>query len=414
MALVDLWKTNADELRKKTVQQLLAIAGDGKLRDENETSEEFRKFLRHVPSDLLGEFANQCLATAFPQGGLVLQDVVNQIGRRLGFKVEEGRYQGSTTAVGFDGLWRTEDERTILIEVKTSDAFRLNLETTAVYRQRLIENGKLKEEKSSILYVVGRDDTGGLEAQVRGSRYAWDIRIISIDALLKLMKVKEELEDRSTLDRIRDILTPREYTRVDGIIDLVFTAARDIKQEEQIEADTEIGQGPLTRTGKKFTPVNFREACIARLQAHLGETLVKQTYAIFANPDDTLGVLCAISKEYSRGKPAGRTGYWFGFDRSQKETLSEYPKALVAFGCGSEKQILPFLSRNLCSGCRNLIRPNRMTASTGTSIFDTRPANSRSKQSRNSTISTYRVSQSELESKIKAKGALVFESALHI
>jgi hypothetical protein len=337
MALVDLWKTNADELRKKSIQQLLAVAGDGRLRDDNETSQEFRKFLRHVPSDLLVQYANQCLTTGFPQSGLVLQDLVNEMGRRLGFKVEEGRYQGTGTVVGFDGLWRSEDDRTILVEVKTTDAFRLNLETTSGYRRRLLGEGKLREERSSILYVVGRDDTGGFEAQVRGSRYAWDIRIISVDALLRLLKVKEELEDRSTLDRIRNILTPREYTRVDGIIDLVFTAARDIKQEEEIETQPEVDQDPTTRAEKKFTPVNYRDACIERLQAHLGETLVKQTYAIFANPDDTLGVLCAISKEYRR---PGRVGYWFGFDRSQKETLSEYQKALVAFGCGSEKQII--------------------------------------------------------------------------
>jgi len=35
-----------------------------------------------------------------------------------------------------------------------------------------------------VLIVVGRQDTGELEAQIRGSRHAWDIRLISAEALL--------------------------------------------------------------------------------------------------------------------------------------------------------------------------------------------------------------------------------------
>jgi hypothetical protein len=58
------------------------------------------------------------------------------------------------------------------------------LEKIASYRQRLIEQNKVDKSKSSILIIVGRDDTGELEAQIRGSKYAWDIRIISTDALI--------------------------------------------------------------------------------------------------------------------------------------------------------------------------------------------------------------------------------------
>jgi hypothetical protein len=37
MALVDLWKSSPEQIKGKTVQQLLAFAGDGHLRDGNET-----------------------------------------------------------------------------------------------------------------------------------------------------------------------------------------------------------------------------------------------------------------------------------------------------------------------------------------------------------------------------------------
>jgi len=56
----------------------------------------------------------------------------------------------------------------------------------AQYRSRLVEEGKIDREKSSLLIVVGRQETGDLEAQIRGSRHAWDIRLLSADSLLKL------------------------------------------------------------------------------------------------------------------------------------------------------------------------------------------------------------------------------------
>jgi hypothetical protein len=185
MALVDFWKSTPDQIGSKTVQQLLTFAGDGRLRDGNETSAEFRQFLTHIPSDLLSAFASQCLTSSFSDSGLALQDIVNQAGRRLGFKVLDGRYRGTTGEVGFDGIWTTTEGAAILVEVKTTDAYRLSLETTAKYRRALITSGAIPEEFSSILYIVGRSDTGDLEAQVRGSRHAWDIRLISVDALLR-------------------------------------------------------------------------------------------------------------------------------------------------------------------------------------------------------------------------------------
>jgi len=337
MALVDLWKSDPAYFRGKSVQQLLGIAGDGKLRDGKETSTEFREFLGHVPSDLLASFANQCLETSFADSGLVLQDIINQVGKRLSFKIEHGRYRGASGQVGFDGIWRSGDKGAILVEVKTTDAYRLSLDTTARYRTTLIRDGVIAENSSSILYVVGRSDTGDLEAQVRGSRHAWDIRLISTQALIRLLKIKEELQDQTTIDRIRNILTPQEFTKVDGIIDLVFTTANEIKQDDLEEKEEE--EPEKSKKSKKFTfvPVAFRDDCVKRLQAHLGESLVKQTAVIYSTPNEALGVYCAISKEYDRG---AKKDYWFGFQPSQKIALEAYPKAVITFGCGSDRQIV--------------------------------------------------------------------------
>ena len=337
MPLVEIWKKTPDQLRGKSIQQILAFAGDGRLKDGNATSAEFREYLAHIPSDELSRFANQCLDASFQDSGLALQDIANQVGKRLGFASEDGRYRGSSALIGFDGLWHSKGGDTILVEVKTTDAYRLSLDTAANYRKQLIRDGKITEERSSILYIVGRTDTGDLEAQVRGSRFAWNIRLISVDALLRLLRIKEELEDQQTVDRIRAILTPQEYTRVDGIIDLVFKATEEVRTEAPPdEPDVEPTSGEKL---PKFSPVTFRPACVARLQGYLKETLVRQSAAIYATPDGATAILSATSREYAKGS---RSGYWFAFHPSQKDALESYKRAWVSFGCGSEKDILVF------------------------------------------------------------------------
>jgi hypothetical protein len=176
MPLIDLWKNSRSQLEGKNVQQLVVIAEAGKLLDGGDASEEFREFLSTIPSALLSRYASECLTDKFEGSGFALQDVVNQIGRRLGFRVEDGRYRGVAGQSGHDGLWRSSFADEILVEVKTTDAYRVALDAIAEYRKRLIQEGKVNEAQSSILIVVGRQDTGDLEAQIRGSRHAWDVR----------------------------------------------------------------------------------------------------------------------------------------------------------------------------------------------------------------------------------------------
>lgn len=115
-----------------------------------------------------------------------------------------------------------------MIEVKTTDVYRISLDTIVAYREKLIGSGRI-DRSSSILIIVGRDDTGELEAQVRGSRHASDIRLLSTEALLKLVQLKENAEDTATGIKIRELLFPMEYTRLDQIIDVMFTTATDVE-----------------------------------------------------------------------------------------------------------------------------------------------------------------------------------------
>lgn len=169
MSLAELWSNSREQLDNKHVHQIIAFAGTGQLTDGGPGAAEFRELLGLVPSEHLARYSEECLLASFPGSGFALQDVVNQIGRRLGYSVVDGRYRGTTNQVGFDGLWKFPDGHMVVIEVKTTDAYRIDLGTVANYRRELIGSGQVSEECSSILMVVGRQDTGDLEAHYQKS-----------------------------------------------------------------------------------------------------------------------------------------------------------------------------------------------------------------------------------------------------
>lgn len=339
MTLIQIWKENPEQLRAKRVDQIIGFAGDGKLGDNNTAPAEFRDFLARVPGNLIGKYANDCLESAFKDSGLALQNIVNEIASRLGFKVDPGRYRGTKSDIGYDGIWSAPNNHAIVAEVKTTDAYRLPVETVATYRRRLIKAGRISEDQSSILIIVGREDTGELEAQIRGSRYAWDVRLISIDALLRLMKIRQDLDSPSVEARIREVLVPREYTRVDEIIDVVFSTAEDILEETPEElggrVESEAASCGSDAKGRE-KPVFFNLACVDKIGKFFNADLTKKSRVVFGDLDSGLTITCAVSKEY---KNSSGPGYWFAFHQHQLEKLSEASSAYACFGCGSPDQI---------------------------------------------------------------------------
>ena len=233
MSLLDYWKQDKQQIASKNLQQIIGFAGEGYLRDGNSTSKEFRELLNNIPPELIQQYVHNCLEQPFKGSGYALQDIVNEIGSRLGFSAERGLYQGRPGKIGFDGIWRWGNRYAIVVEVKTTDAYRIRIETIADYRNSLVDNGVLSERKSSILMVVGREDTGELEAQIRGSRHAWGIRLISVDSLIRLMLLKQKLDDPAIIRKIYEILVPREFTKLDEIVELVFSTAEDIKRNNR-------------------------------------------------------------------------------------------------------------------------------------------------------------------------------------
>jgi hypothetical protein len=334
MALLDLWTKDRTQLEGKSVQQVITFAGDGRLKDANATSTEFRAFLAHTPPELLERYGTDCLTTKFDDSGYALQDVVNEIGRRLGFKVEDGRYRGVQGQIGHDGIWRSADDHSIVIEVKTTDAYRIDLDTSAGYRRELVTAKRIIEDRSSILIVVGRQDTGDLEAQVRGSRHAWDIRLISVDALVRLMHVRAAVDDPSIVRQIATLLVPKEFTRLDAIVDLVFSTAEDVQAETEAEDEPQATEGNFSAPS---VAAQARDACIKAVQGHLGSSLVKRGKVLYTTPAGDLAVVCAVSKPHKGNR------FWFAFHDHHEQMLATLPKAYIALSCAGEQVLLiPF------------------------------------------------------------------------
>lgn len=333
MALLDLWNANKEAVASLKIEQIVVTAGDGKLRDDSVCSSELRQYFQLLPLKALEEYAERCLTHSFDAGGLVLQDLVNEIGRRLDYSVTNGRYRGVSGQVGYDGIWKSPEGASIVIEAKTTDTYRIKLDTVAAYRNALVAQGMLTAN-SSILIVVGRIDTGELEAQVRGSRHAWDVRIISVDALLKLARLKQETDDPETAEKIRALFIPVDYTRLDGIIDIMFTTAADVGAAVVEEAVTsqEVDAGassPEEGAESGLTAINEkRDELIKLMSARVGAALLRKSRATYWDAAHQTRVVCSVSKPYL----GSIYRYWYAYHPSWDEFLVEGVSRYVVFG----------------------------------------------------------------------------------
>jgi hypothetical protein len=307
-----------------SIQQVLALCGDGRLTDGSPCSHDLREYLQIAKSENLFKYLQSCLQDSFERSGFVLQDIVNEFGRRLDYSVENGLYQGKSNAVGHDGLWLDSAGSAIIVEVKTTDTYRINLDTLARYREGLIAAGTVTLN-AAILIVVGRQDTGDLEAQVRGSRHAWTIRLISADALVKMVTLKENT-DPGLVSKIHEVLVPFEYTRLDRIIDIAFTVAED--------ASTALDEGEVSEEAAARQEHTSREV-LAELRAKMIGAisskcvpLVKKSRALYWSADKTVRAAVSVSKKYESGNY-----YWYAYRPDWDTFLAEAAQGFYVLGC---------------------------------------------------------------------------------
>lgn len=333
MPLLSLMMSDPTAVSQLSIEQIVATAGDGKLKDGTESQAELRGYLQQVSVETLASYVDYCLSNPFTKSGQVLQDVVNELGRKLEYEVTNGRYQGTSNSIGYDGIWRDPSGHCLVVEVKTTDAYRLSLDTLAAYRDKLVQQNTIAAP-CSILIVVGRTDTGELEAQVRGSRHAWDIRLISVESLLNLVRVKESADNQETIAMIRRLLTPVEYTRLDKLVDVVFTTTKDVETTHTLETGTPPEMGTQDDDTNGFTPTeviqNIRDRVVAALKANHGVNLVKKSRALLWDPSHSHRVVCTVSKRYIK---QGTMKYWYAYHPQWHTFLTECEKGFFVLGC---------------------------------------------------------------------------------
>lgn len=317
MSLTSLQEKDPGILVKYRVDQIVTLAGDGRLKDGSVASGQFRAFLQKVSLDVLRKYAQETLEKAFQDSGFVLQDLVNELGRRLGYNVENGRYRGVVNQIGHDGLW-TSSSMKLVVEVKTTDAYRINLSTIASYALSL-KSASENEVPLGLLIVVGRQDTGDLEAQIRGSKYAWDVRVISVDSLADLAGLIDVAVDQETEDALRSSLMPVEYTRVDYLVELLSKLAFDVERAAQAEQDEEvaISRKPTQQSVDELVPISppagmnleiLRGMITASIEKNFKSSLVKKTISRYVL-EDKINFIVSLSKRYSRNDQH----YWYAF-----------------------------------------------------------------------------------------------------
>jgi hypothetical protein len=90
MPLMSVWTSNPTAVSEFTIEQVVSTAGDGNLKDGTQCAEELREYLSQIPSKKIAEYVEHCLTSSFQKSGIVLQDLINEIGRRLDYKVTNG------------------------------------------------------------------------------------------------------------------------------------------------------------------------------------------------------------------------------------------------------------------------------------------------------------------------------------
>ncbi len=69
------------------------------------------------------------------------------------------------------------------------------------------------------------------------------MRLISVDGLVALVRLRESTESPVAGAKLRSVLIPMEYTKLDSLIDVMFTAAKDVEGGDETKAATESGEG---------------------------------------------------------------------------------------------------------------------------------------------------------------------------
>lgn len=241
------------------IGDILGLLG-GKLDDKQESKTRFREFIlqdRWEPQQFeawLKECAQRGKATE-REWYNAMQDLVVAIGKRLGFVVDFGRYGGSSSEIAYDGLWRSGRGGGILLEVKASGWPVTSVAQLGEYVNRYVARNP-EAGRMYGLFVVGEGDFQHIIDQIRGGDYRNTIRLISFEDLIKLWRLKTELEEIAgpavANERIESILLPMESVNVGVLVRMLLEIAELRTESDPPPVPMPGGDTPITATAEPW------------------------------------------------------------------------------------------------------------------------------------------------------------------
>ena len=207
-----------------SLSQVLALVGNlDDAAGEQTPRERFRQFLRQNVNEVgqIRTYIADSLRIPGDQSCRALQDLVNHVGRFLGFEVVFGLYQRVQGQIGFDGHWKSPSGHHLVVEVQTTETSANNTATLLSYINDLVSQGTIPDlEKAIGLCVVGRPDTKTqpLEDNIVAQKKTQQVRIISATSLLTLAEMMNEYE--VTHDDVLALIRPSTPT-IDPVVDLM-------------------------------------------------------------------------------------------------------------------------------------------------------------------------------------------------
>ena len=177
-----------------------------------------------------------------------------------------------------------------------------------------------------------------MEAQVRGSRYAWDMRLISIERLIKLVQIKEKSDDPNTLVQIRQLLRPFEYTKIDRIIDVIFTTALDVETQQISDHDAVAGEQERDSSKQDRTDSDLlnskRQEAVDAFAVAKGKDLIRYSRTLYWSSDKKIRTCCAVSKRYQ----IDYQPYWYAFHPNWDRFLAEGEDSFFILACMDQNE----------------------------------------------------------------------------
>ena len=283
----------------------------GHLNDDSASGSASARFRNYLQNNVqyaedVRAYVSDSLSQSGEQFNKALQDIINHLGQLLGFDVLYGRYRGVKGEIGFDGLWRSPTGLSIVVEAKTTDVYTVKTATLLGYINSLVSEGKIPNPEDSLgLYVYGRFDAGTNQLEnaiiVEGRRER--LRVVSVEALLHLLELKQEYN--LAHKTILGLLLPAPV-KVDALVNLIFDIVAQEKEEveettieaeQTVEEPVEVIDYPHKNVSKKTSSnlISIDESYTARTVTSI--LLFQNQYEVHTWKDAALKVFEVLRKQ---------------------------------------------------------------------------------------------------------------------